>query len=537
MRRRGCASLAPWPPRTSSSLAKAPVPQAGLAALRLGGPQRRAYIRGSLPDLTSGQQQEQALRDLERGFYADSSRASYESRSKTIAKIFAQWGVAQYPPSVHTVRVLGASLKAGGYRSAAAYFSMYAITAEREGWELSQAVRRAITDATRSCERGIGGPVRARALPLAEFHRLPGGRDPWVPSGPLSPRNVLVVGSFWMMREIEVSSARAQHVELLDLESSAPVARMILPVSKTDQRAEGLARGYRCQCGGDPAPACPVHALWDQLLFLRRQFGHAWASHIPPGDFPLFPDLHGQPCMKSAMVRTIEVAAGHLGVPLELPDGSERISGHSLRASGAQGLDALGHDLWAIQLMGRWGSDAVQAYVRESHVRCFERASPHFGQLNIDDLVSLISERVSRGLLEQGRAGEGAVRRELGTLAPGSPIEVAEVVTDVVTTRLNHPQSLSLCTVVINPTSGIAHALEQGRIGLTRCGWRVGHLPDSAYGDEDTLPKFFKMLCACCWPSERLKRKERFVRSATSSLEPAQQRQRSRSPKAAHALK
>ena len=49
-------------------------------------------------------------------------------------------------------------------------------------------------------------------------------------------------------------------------------------------------------------------------------------------------------------------------------DGSLRISGHSLRASGAQLLARLGFDMLSIQLLGRWGSDALLTYVRGAAV-------------------------------------------------------------------------------------------------------------------------------------------------------------------------
>ena len=65
------------------------------------------------------------------------------------------------------------------------------------------------------------------------------------------------------------------------------------------------------------------------------------------------------------MVATIVDAARRLRVPLESPDQSARVSGHSLRVTGAQGLARAGLDVWAIQLLGRWGSAAVLGYIRE----------------------------------------------------------------------------------------------------------------------------------------------------------------------------
>ena len=46
--------------------------------------------------------------------------------------------------------------------------------------------------------------------------------------------------------------------------------------------------------------------------------------------------------------------------------GSERVAGHSLRTTGAQGLIALGWRVDAVQLMGWWESEAVKLYTREA---------------------------------------------------------------------------------------------------------------------------------------------------------------------------
>ena len=65
------------------------------------------------------------------------------------------------------------------------------------------------------------------------------------------------------------------------------------------------------------------------------------------------------------MAATIVEAARRLGVTLAVPDGSAKVSGHSLRATGAQGLARAGLEVWAIQLLGRWGSATVLDYIRE----------------------------------------------------------------------------------------------------------------------------------------------------------------------------
>ena len=157
--------------------------------------------------------------------------------------------------------------------------------------------------------------------------------------GPACPRNVIVAGAWWLTREAELASARAKLVEIIMPEGSTPLrARWHLPTSKTDQRAEGVARSHECGCTGTPDPGCPVHALWDQLIWLKRRFPGRWSAQGPDLELPLFPTTEGEFVGYAAMVSTIRAAAALLGVPLESPDKTERVSGHSLRATGAQGL-------------------------------------------------------------------------------------------------------------------------------------------------------------------------------------------------------
>jgi hypothetical protein len=72
------------------------------------------------------------------------------------------------------------------------------------------------------------------------------------------------------------------------------------------------------------------------------------------------------------MTDTIRHAALLLGVPLVSPDLTEHVTGHSLRATGAQGFASAGLDEWSIQLLGRWGSKAIRGYTREA---ALERSS------------------------------------------------------------------------------------------------------------------------------------------------------------------
>jgi len=167
-----------------------------------------------------------------------------------------------------------------------------------------------------------------------------------------------------MLREIELANLRAALVTLRP--GPAPTVTLSLPASKTDSGAQGVARSHACLCTEAPQPGCPVHAAWDQLVILKSRFGARFPGETPAAKLPLFPTLEGLPVTKRSFVETIVFAARLLQVPVVNREGTLRVTGHSLRPTGAQGLARLGLDVWAIQLIGRWGSTAVLGYVRES---------------------------------------------------------------------------------------------------------------------------------------------------------------------------
>jgi hypothetical protein len=262
-----------------------------------------------------------------------------EQKLKTIKAALAMWGHLPLPPTTDKIVSLGATLKAGGYRSAESYLVLYKGHAERAGYQFPCPLQRAIRDATRSCVRGLGGPVKARPLPFERLAELPFDEGPWNTGGPVGPGNAVVAGAWFLTREVELSTTRAALVELRGNESPDPTATWHLPASKADAVAVGCSRTHGCTCAGDIARGCPVHALWDQLLLLARRFPARWSEAGGfDWDLPLFPDITGRQVPKEAMTETIRHAASLLQVPLESPDHSEQVTGHSLRATWGPGF-------------------------------------------------------------------------------------------------------------------------------------------------------------------------------------------------------
>jgi hypothetical protein len=338
--------------------------------LRSDAPGRVARVRGSMPDLTTASSRKAATESLEEGIYANSSRDSQRSLWKFIVTVLDKWDLDPFPPTVNKITSLGAALEAGSYASAENYLSQYRIRCQRADSPFTASMDRALLDAVRSCKRGAGAPVRALGLPLLQLGGLGLSEDiPWVQGGPVGSACAMVAGAWFMTREVELSTSRAS---LVSLETNAAldlVFRWSLPASKTDTEACGVARAHGCNCDGKEAASCPYHAISGQLARLKKLFPRRWSDEGPDDDLPLFPALDGSAVTKERMTATIVEAARRLSVPLASPDGSSRVSGHSLRVSGAQGLSRAGIDVWAIQLLGRWGSDAVLGYSARSPLR------------------------------------------------------------------------------------------------------------------------------------------------------------------------
>ena len=229
------------------------------------------------------------------------------------------------------------------------------------------------------------------------------------------------------------------------------------------------------------------------------------------------------------MLRTIEEAAVKLRVPLAAPDRSERVTGHSLRVTGAQGLARRGWDLWSIQLLGRWGSEVVKTYVRDAPLDHWgiSPSSQHM-RLDIDELVDLIVRKLnaeklatpskSRAAISSDRRpGAHAVSLDLETEAAGVAREVVSELAIDAEGQLPELAAeverwLALmegAKVVRNSATLVHHAVPRtkGRrqqvslMARSKCGWRYEQRPHDIVSPED-LPKTHFGLCELCFPAE-----------------------------------
>ena len=109
-------------------------------------------MMGALPRWADPDDQLAALEALERDYYAASTFESVKAKLRTISRALAGWSLLPFPPTLDTIRALAATLKRGGYRSAASYLWLYKVESQRRGHGWPDTLQRALKDCVRSCE-------------------------------------------------------------------------------------------------------------------------------------------------------------------------------------------------------------------------------------------------------------------------------------------------------------------------------------------------------------------------------------------------
>ena len=177
---------------------------------------------GGFPVFPLASDMEEAAEQFFLDMHAPSNRHVVNAKLNTVRNTLLLWHVPLFPPTVAKLNAIGVVLKAGKYKSAETYYSVYRGACERSGFAFDSTMTRAVKDGVRSVTRGLGGPSRAMALPFDKLHLLPGS-GPWCSKGPANPRNLVVLGSWFMMREMEASNAKVGHMEVREVEGKLQV--------------------------------------------------------------------------------------------------------------------------------------------------------------------------------------------------------------------------------------------------------------------------------------------------------------------------
>ena len=276
-----------------------------------------AALEAALP-----QNRQASLEALQAAGLAATTRPSVDSRLKSWRELSAAWA---FPVNAELVRCIGASLRAGGYHSCSLYFSAATSHQLRTlALPIGEETRFIIRDTVRAIKRGLG-PAKLKDSfdfeVLRALVRLEEALRAFDKRDMAAAVDLCIICTWYMLREIEISNARAHHLYLSDPDS----VHLLLPVSKTESQGSLTVRSYVCVCRARQEPLCPYHCAKRHLERLRLAGVETSAENY------LFPGQDG---------------------------------GHTLRVSGTQYLAALNVPLAQIQLQGRWCSRPIDRYVQ-----------------------------------------------------------------------------------------------------------------------------------------------------------------------------
>lgn len=175
-----------------------------------------------------------------------------------------------------------------------------------------------------------------------------------VPGGPNAPGRFAIIGTWWLLREIEANLLRLDQVR-----DDGRTVSIDLSATKTYPAGRGRARAHRCICRAR-ATAAPCPACAARLQVLTRAAQGAGLNDL------LFVDGKGGVVTKQAASNTLR--------ELLVASGLGRINEHSMRRTGAQILTATGVEPWLVQWFGKWGSAAILAHIKDAPARAPEAA-------------------------------------------------------------------------------------------------------------------------------------------------------------------
>ena len=323
----------------------------------------RGSLQKALAACKDEESKELAIQEYDDRTRATSAHGTSKSLWKTWVAIHEEWfgtgpsALPVLPLEPCSIKAVVSALIKGGYRSAPNYVSM-AKDKHTEFHQWTSMLEREQHKANRASTRGLGPSHQCAELPVLLAYKAAGdilGK----PGDPVGIRCLIVIASFFVLREIEVSLLL---VRCVSFDWTRSVVSILLPATKTDPSAHSVTRQWGCVCSGNRDTPCPFHELAEHINMVADRFG---TEGIAPPSLPLFPDENGEVITKEHMTDLIERLAVGCELPVTMVDGRPCFGGHVWRISGARHLARLGVPYHIIKLLARWQSDIIDRYLKD----------------------------------------------------------------------------------------------------------------------------------------------------------------------------
>lgn len=173
----------------------------------------RRSIARALELAANPQGREWAAGEFDKAKLAATTKPVYQWHWRTIGKIFDAAGTTPLPMTAHKVDLLGGILKEAGYRSGSAFLLRYKRAHVEAGGVVSDLLHMQFKGALRAATRGLGPVRRAEAFSLQALCAIQDEGRAAGPGGPVAPGRFAIVGTWWLLREVEASLLRAGQVQ------------------------------------------------------------------------------------------------------------------------------------------------------------------------------------------------------------------------------------------------------------------------------------------------------------------------------------
>ena len=207
----------------------------------------------------------EAFAELELNMYSKSNVVPRASYLRRWVESHHDWFCGTCDPLPLTpmkMMAVAAMFRKGHYRRFPNYMQRIVDEHREQGFAFSEGLQHMRRKCERAVSRGIGPGEQSEDYDLVTVSNLDMDSEPVVENGPVCPKELLIVGGFWVLREIEASAIDLDDVTL---ERGSRKASIRLTASKTDVEAKGVARTWGCVCSRvkGPCPYCALVVVYD----------------------------------------------------------------------------------------------------------------------------------------------------------------------------------------------------------------------------------------------------------------------------------
>eukprot|EP00435_Cladocopium_sp_Y103_P014751 s2194_g3.t1 len=298
----------------------------------------------------------EVIKRVEDDFYSNSSRASKNSKRRTVSELLKAGGEG-FPLTPYALKLIVGTLREAGYKSTSAYLVEAKLEHVESGHQWSNNLERHFKLCMTAAKRGTGPRKKAVEVPEAIWAQQSLLEDPVLKGMKVRcPSLLFACGTHWMMREIELAGLVADDVAF---DPKHRLVTLTWNESKTDGEGKGVKRTLQCLCENSCDLRCPYAVL--EVLVNRAALKGAPGGHLAT-------DVKGKPASKSDIVRDWKRLYG------------DNVTGHSTRRSGALQYIRKGWPVAQVGYLGRWKSNIIMEYAQEALETMAVNSSTNFSK-------------------------------------------------------------------------------------------------------------------------------------------------------------